>query len=262
METYTNGVPYNPAAVGITGGVLTGTNVPYDIAAGAVPVIKVSSGTMGNNGALSGITALGRTYSGGAWLYLPAGAVAAGVPAAAGFQWGVGSSTTAFTVYNSTWNGTGAPPIGVQTAFVTTGPGAFTGDTTEQGIAITVPAGAMGPNGYIEIVAVFSHTNSAGNKVPRLRLGGVGGTSYAGANALTTTVHAAVYAKVSNTGVQNAQVGTIGAAFGGLGTSTIAPATGSVDTSASTTVYISHTNAVATDNTVIESWHVRCKYGA
>ena len=49
----------------------------FVLAKWGIPFIVATTGTMGNNGAISAMTALDITYSGGAWLYLPAGAVAA-----------------------------------------------------------------------------------------------------------------------------------------------------------------------------------------
>lgn len=255
---------FNQAAVSITGGSITGTNVPYVVAQSGVPVISLSSGTMGNNGAVSALTALNRTYNMGAWAWVPAGAVAAGVPAAAGYLWFVGSSTTAGTVYNSTWNGVGAPPIGVTTAFSTTGPGAFTGDTTEiAGPTITIAANALGPNGYIEVESLWSFTNSAGAKTHRIRLAGASGTQYLSLGSTTT---ASFFDKrvIANTGVTNSQVGGISGNAGAsvYGASTSSPTTSAVDTTASTTVNITLQKATATDNECLEWFKVSVLHGS
>lgn len=73
----------NAANVSITGGTITGTNVPYVFSRTGIPFIVAPTGTMGNNGAVTMGTALPTTYSGGAWIWYPAGAVAAGTPASA-----------------------------------------------------------------------------------------------------------------------------------------------------------------------------------
>src|ERR1043165_8686523 len=120
------------------------STAPVGLSTSGIPFIKASSGTMGNNCAISAMTALPRTFSGGAYLWLPAGAIAAGVPAAASWYWFVASSTTAGTCYNSTYT-SGTPTAGTLTAFSTTGPGAFTGSASAMpGPSLTGPASTLG----------------------------------------------------------------------------------------------------------------------
>src|SRR5690349_20306203 len=85
--TFTSPTITNPTVSGIPVG------IPYVLAQCGIPFIKASSGTMGNNGALSGLTALPTTYA-KAFIWLPAGAIAAGVPAAATWYYVQMSSTT------------------------------------------------------------------------------------------------------------------------------------------------------------------------
>lgn len=250
--------------IAITGGTIIGTNAPYVLALSGVPVISLSSGTMGNNGAVSALTALNRTYNMGAWVWLPAGAVAAGIPAAAGYLWFVGTSTTAGTVFNSTWNGVGAPPVGTTTAFVTTGPGAFTGDIAEiVGPTITLPANAMGPNGFIEVESLWSFTNSAGTKTHRVRFGGAAGAQFLSLGS-TTTASFGDKRFIVNTGLTNSQLGGVtgnaGASYWGASPST--PMTASVDTTASTTIVLSLQKGTATDNECLEFFKIVVNRGA
>src|SRR6185369_16428390 len=166
-----------------------------------IPFIKASSGTMGNNCAISVMTAMVRTYSSGAYIWLPAGAIAAGVPAAASWYWFVGSSTTAGTCYNSTYT-SGVPVPGTLTAFSTTGPGGFTGSTaTVTALSVTVPANSMGPTGRLDVEAVFVDNTTGGNKVPFFKWGA---SSLFGA---TFTSQASIWASawVQNKGVTNVQ---------------------------------------------------------
>lgn len=59
-----------------------------------------------------------------------------------------------------------------------------TNTTVETTLAtITIPANAMGPNGWIEVYATFSYTNSANSKILRIRLGGTA----VGSSSVTTT---------------------------------------------------------------------------
>lgn len=248
---------FNQAAVAITGGSITGTNAPYMLSKSAIPFIHVSSGSIGNNGALTGITALPLTYSGGAYVYYPANSIAAGV--GAGWYWTVFSSTTAGTIYNSTYT-SGTPANGTLTAFATTGPGAFTGDTTERaGPTITLPANAMGPSGQIRVLTTWQVTNNANNKPSRVRFGGAAGTAYLSQNfaSVQTAAHETY---IANRGA-SLQIGppNLTAAFG---TATTGLATSTVDTTASTTIVLSVGKATATDNQVLEQYAIQVAYGA
>jgi len=246
-------VAADPSIAAITGGAITGTNVPYILATWAIPVGKAPSGTMANNGAVTFGTALPTTYSNGIWLYYPAGAVAAGVPAAAGFLWTVMSSTTVGTVYNSTYSGTGVPTIGTQTAFTATGPGAFTGDTTLQGITINMPSGAMGNNGFVEVTWGNTYTNSATNKTPTLKFGG----TQIWAQNTTTTTEISVQQIIQNVGVATAQVtyNQSQGSTGGMGEPTTnGKVRTSINTANTTAILLAIQNGgAATDAAIIES---------
>ena len=115
----------------------------YQILQANVPVFVPSSGIMANNGAITLTTALDTTYA-NCYLYLPANAIEAG--SAAGLYFAQMSSTTVGTVYNNTYtSGKHAIPSS-PTAFVTTGPGAYT-QTTGSDITLlltTLSGGAIG----------------------------------------------------------------------------------------------------------------------
>ena len=90
----------------------------------STPMILQSSGTVGANGALSNITALPETYSGGAYLHFPAGRLFAG--STAGLYWTVMTSTTAGTVFNNRYiSGEPLPPPSL-TPIVSSSMGAYT----------------------------------------------------------------------------------------------------------------------------------------
>lgn len=237
----------NASYLGATG------SLPLVLAKSAIPFINVSSGTMGNNGALSAITALPRTYSGGAYIFLPAGAIAAGVPAAAAWYWCVFSSATAGTVYNSVYT-SGVPVIGTTTAFATTGPGAFTGDTSEQGPLISLPANSLGANGQIRVSFEYSFTNNANTKTHRVRLGGLAGTGFFAANQ-TTGIGVRGVCIFGNCGLTNVQYGS-GWGIGDGGGIFVAKSAGSVDTTASSSVVATLAKGTATDNITLESFMV------
>lgn len=248
---------FNQAAVAITGGTISGvtvsdaTGVPVKIAQWGVPVILASSGTMGNNGAVSGMTALPTTYSGGAWLYLPANAIQAG--SSAGFYWFVGSSTTAGTVYNSTWDGSGIPAIGTTTAFVTTGPGAFTGIATgEFAIAtLTIPANTLGASGQAILNFMLANNTAAGAKNFRVRNSTVLGTTLVlfGASTAAAGNGTALFA---NAGVTNRQK-ISGSVMHGSSLLGSAPVYMSEDTTSAWTVVLTMEKATATNHAIWES---------
>lgn len=225
----------------------------------AVPFIHVSSGSIGNNGALSAITALPRTFADGAYVYYPANAIAAGV--AAGWYWTVFSSTTAGTIYNSTYT-SGTPVRGTTTAFATTGPGAFTGDIAERAApTITLSGGSMGAYGALEIFSYWATNTAAGNKIPRIRLGGGAGTAYL-QQTLTTALTGIAYERViANNGAQDRQVGQYadGNIYAGNTTATV---TSSVDTSADTTIVFSLEKATATNFLILEQLAIKVVYRA
>jgi hypothetical protein len=242
----------------ITGGTITGTNAPYFFAKSAIPFIKSSSGTMGNNGALSAITALPTTYT-GAYIWLPANAIVAG--SAAGWYWFVGSSTTAGTVYNSVYT-TGIPTVGTTTAFATTGPGAFTGDTAAvTGPQYTLTGGAIGPNGLFRAYEKWTATNNANAKT---KVTNFGGSAITGAISLASSLAWQDIQVVMNRGTAATQVVSVNAAtvtgVGAGGASGLIFRT--VNTAADITIARSMTGGTATDNIVLESFADEVAYGA
>lgn len=224
--------------------------VQYVLCQSGIPFIKAPSGSMGNNGAITAMTALPGTYADGAYIWLPAGAVAAGVPAAGTWYWYVGSSTTAGTVYNSTYT-SGCPAIGVTTAFATTGPGAFTGDTaTVTGPTFTVPA--MGINGRYEAEVAWTVNSTAGTKTMNARYGA---TSFM-APGITTQTADVTRGYIQNRGVQNRQVTAYTNNMSvGSGTSTSTPST--VNSAIAQTGDVLLLCSVATDFIVLESYAFR-----
>jgi hypothetical protein len=211
----------------------------------SAPVFIAPTGTMGNNGAVTLGTAMDRTYSEGAWFYYPAGAVAAGVPASATFLWTVCTTTTACTVYNSTFDGLSVPGEGVTTAYSTTGPGAFTGVTAATvAITVTIPANTLGATGALFGDFVVNHNGAAGNKTFEILYSTTAGTNF-GFVASTQSGGALARLAIRNktTGTQS---GAVGANYQGstLGSGVKFSA---ADTTASTTLVFRLTNATATN---------------
>lgn len=232
--------------------------VPYALAKWGVPCVLASSGSMANNGAVSAMTALPTTYSGGAWLYLPANAIQAG--SAAGFYWFVASSTTAGTVYNSTFDGLSVPAAGTTTAFVSTGPGAFTGVAAGEITAatVTIPADSIGPNGNLQAALGINHNTAAGNKIFRGRFSGGGGTAMLSAT-LSTTLQGMAALEIRNLGVTNRQRGN--GVLPGQSASTT-PLFSSEDTTAQTTLVFTMEKATATNHAILDGATVLLVYGS
>lgn len=131
-----------------------------NIISNGIPIGLPSSGSIGNNGALTGIAALPKTYNTpGIYLYFPANAIASG--SAAGFYWVVMSSTTAGTIYNNVGNILDLVVPTSLTPFVTTGPGAYTQTTAEVSvIGKTVVANQINKTtvfkGYHQVVTALN----------------------------------------------------------------------------------------------------------
>lgn len=213
----------------------------------AIPFVIAPTGTMANNGAITLGTALPATYA-SCYLNLPANAIQAG--SSAGWYFCQMSSTTAGTVFNNTYS-SGTPSIpSSPTAFVSTGPGAYTGVTTAQtGPQITIPAGSMGQNGVLRATHFWSTPNNANNKTLNLT---VGGTSFYSA-VVTTFANNAIQTDIFNRGSQAIQIspaqGSAGVAQG-AGALTFS----AVNFANAQTAAFIGTLAVATDFLVLESF--------
>ncbi len=219
--------------------------------------------TMGDNGALSTLPALPTTYSGGAFIYMPANGIFAG--SAAGWYWFIASSTTAGTVYNNTYT-TGEPRLAVPsspTPFVTTGPGVVTQVTTEViSVETRVNAGAMGPNGVLRWGSQFSNINNANSKTHRHRLSstsGSTGTTLQGGNA-TASVGLGAFGAAHNRNAENRQIALNGnnGTYGTPGQVIYA----SINTAADAFFLITLQLASATDYIVLEATLLEVLYGA
>lgn len=131
-------------------------------------------------------------------------------------------------------------------------------DTNEDTLAtITVPAGAMGANGFLRISTLWAFTSSANNKTPRIRFGGASGTIYVNP-VITTNVGLSQETVIANRNAANSQVGFASAGTnGGSGLSTAsANVTSSVDTTASTTIVITGQKASAGETLTLEFYLV------
>jgi hypothetical protein len=212
MSTFTN-----PAKTGIP------ANSPIILSQSGVPVGIPSSGSIGNNGALTLTTAFPTTYA-DIYLYFPANAIVIG--SAAGLYYCVMSSTTAGTIYNNTYT-SGDPTIPASpTAFSTTGPGAYTQALSEVTARTnTVPGRMLGSNGVIETIPFFQNNATAGGKNVRTRYGGT--LFWSTTQTTPNTVQPMVL--IRNQGASNSQNSS--SAVAGTGQAGGVPNTGAVDSS-------------------------------
>jgi hypothetical protein len=161
------------------------------------------------------------------------------------------SSTTVGTVFNNVYSTTGVPSIPASpTAFVTTGPGAYTGLTGAQnGPQITLPANAMGPNGRVHISAHASNNNSAGTKALIVAFGATTVINISD----TTNVSNWVAREISNRGAAGAQITAPAATSGPIttGSTVLFPA---IDTTQPVIIGLNFNNNTATDWACLESW--------
>lgn len=128
-------------------------------------------------------------------------------------------------------------------------------DTNENILAtITIPAGAMGANGSLQINKLYTHTSSGNNKTLRARLGGIGGTAFC---AVVNTNSAAWKDErtISNVNAENSQKSMIAS---GAGANTLggSPTTGAIDTSAATTLVLTAQKATGSETVILEYYRV------
>jgi hypothetical protein len=167
------------------------------------------------------------------------------VPVASG---GTGAGTSRDAAGNI-----GAPWIVAQSAVQSS----HTGDTNETTLAsFTVPAGALGPNGQLEVISLWSATSSANNKTIRLDFGG---TDFLQVN-LTTNGQYQVYTRIANRNSASSQIGHV-PNVAGFGVSGGALASSSVDTTSPVTVSLTGQPTNAADTIALESYIARLSRG-
>ena len=134
---------------------------------------------------------------------------------------------------------------------------------TEAALAtITVPGGAMGPNGWIVVQVNFSCNNNANNKIMRLRVGGAAGTLFF-ETTQTTNIFVSRLVHIINNNSQSAQ--KTSSAFGnvqGYGAGASAPPTATVSTASDWDIVIAGQKAVAGDTLTLDAYQVIVCYGA
>lgn len=140
---------------------------------------------------------------------------------------------------------------------------ALTGTTNETVLAtITIPAGAIGANGHVEVTALFSCTNTANVKTARVRLGGIAGTILY-APAITSTAGIFFERHFYNRNSASSQIVSYGtASANSFTTSTTAFPTATVDTTAAVDLVLTGQLASGTDTMTLEAYSVEIFYKA
>lgn len=227
----------------------TQENAPVSLVQTAIPIVLPSSGSIGNNGALTGLTALPSTFT-KCYMYFPADAIVTG--SAAGLYYVVMSSTTAGTIYNNTYS-SGTPTIPASpTAFATTGPGAFT-QTTASAITLfsaTVPAGLLGTNGELKVELSTSCPSTADDKITACKLG----TATLGTVTKTTSTFESWQVKARNRGTAALQLIPHAATVGYATVSSAAAAYATQNTATDLALTLVATLEAAADFVVLESF--------
>jgi hypothetical protein len=137
-----------------------------------------------------------------------------------------------------------------------------TGDTTETALAtITIPAGALGPNGAIRITSLMQNNNNANAKTLRYRFGTISGTDYLGYSTTTNITHQG-QRLIQNRNSASSQIAFPAGITNAYAATNVAPTTSAVNTAVSTTLVITGQLANAADTVTLESYLVELSYGA
>lgn len=212
-----------------------------------VPVIIPNSSTVATNGGIT-VTALPTTYSGGAWVYLPAGAV---VDGSAGYYWTVFSSTTAGSVKTNYIDPTADFLPYIPTGTLTTAVGSNASYTTPAAtdinmLNIALPANYLRDNSPVRMFSRIVVRNSADDKIVKHILDTAAvGNLVMGSQTYTTSVggslSTAMFSRSSNRQVT-----------GSFGDSTTSTTTyGTIDTTVASNLLVTGQLEVATSDYIV-----------
>lgn len=223
---------------------------PSTLARSALPSILPPVGDMGNNGAVTFAFPLPQAYP-AAYMYFMAGAIAAGSPA--GLYFVVMSSTTSGRVYNNRQSGPSPLPPANPTPFVTTGPGRFSQTRSPVDLrTVTVPGGALGLTGMLQIEAAWSMPNNINAKTVSI--------TYGGANVYGKTrtfiSNEMPLIDVRNRGVSNRQISSWANSGGPIANSTAGFVNLRIDSTVNQLMHARGQIAVLGDYVVLESMDV------
>ncbi len=227
--------------------------VRQTVAESVVSYIMAPSGSVGNNGALTLGTNLDHVYA-NAYMYMPAGAIAASGPgSAAGAYYAQCSSVSSCTLFNNTYS-SGSPRYNpAPTAFVTTGPGAYTQATgVNEGLLFTILANQLGVYDGVTTTAMVTYNNSSNNKIFTELFGNSGQMTLCSYTATTTAQFSPTCGFWMSGQIGVEQVAGTSSGIQGPITGSVT-VTGSVDTTIAEVLGIKVQLAVATDWAVIQS---------
>lgn len=227
---------------------LGGQTRPYSyiLAQSGIPVIQVSSGSIGITGAVTLTTALPQTYA-NAYLCLPQHIIS--TTAVAGCYYATMSSATAGTAYTNLYT-TGSPAVPASPVAVTAGQGAYTQTTSITSLVnFTIPANSMGVNGVLREFSIWSIPGNTNTKTLSGQFGG--NNTMVSPQTTAANIAARFMQVIANRGVANKQVSW---QSGLIGTGTTGQALQTVDTTSAVAVGFSATlNTSALDYAVLES---------
>lgn len=127
-------------------------------------------------------------------------------------------------------------------------------DTSENILAtISVPAGAMGANGALRIYTLWSYTNTADDKICRVRLGGIGGTAFVEQTA-TTTLTFGKTVVIQNRNSESSQITYPSVTGAGQGASGVAVTTGTINTANAQDIVLTGQKETAGDTLTLEAY--------
>jgi len=136
----------------------------------------------------------------------------------------------------------------------------LTGTTAETVLAtMTLPGGTLGPNGSIEIDALWSMNANANAKTLRARFGGISGPVFGAATATASSLASRMSAIIQNRNNVSSQIAN---ACSNFVNATVAHNTGTVNTAVDQTIVITGQLGVGTDNMALEGYLVRICPGA
>ncbi len=224
----------------------------------AIPFVMPPNFTMAANGAVTFGKALDFSYAapvsgqGGCWVYFAAGDVHAG--SVAGWWYMVMSSTTVGVVYNNRYTSGPTTPPAIPAGLSTASVGARTADagTDRVGPTVTLPANAMGRFGRLRSRTVGSASaTGAGSRFHKAFLGSY---SFQVTTITTSNTYSSAIGEVGNTGYPQTQRGlSYNDGSGLIGNASYTPSTGSIDTTADTTVSIALRNSSGADWLVLHA---------
>ena len=126
-------------------------------------------------------------------------------------------------------------------------------------MSVAIPAGLIGPNGFIDVEAQYTMTANANYKYGIIKLGGSGGTAHFSVNiGAGSATHARAQRRISNRNSASSQLswgggGTANSFTAGTGTGN---ATSAINTAADTTLWLGYLLQVGTDVITLEQYTV------